>query len=319
MQASSSSCQHVLAGDNVATRAAMDPRNTRAEERDDLKSAVAPSASGIHANPSSSPPSGQDSLLNAKFALATTRALDNSKVDENDEEQGIPRKKAPDDASAAVENASDAASIRPGVVYHRHSKLEGRPRMDRDPEMCIDASESSDIPTSQRSSTTARLVEEDVQIGETSLPVSAQLVVRATPVQQLDHDRRRSRAWYGRGAVCAVLIILIAIVATTTTSRQSSKSTLHSKSQPTSTTPFAYNVFTRTKQLYDAVDVYLLAMREDESNNHADSTPLAQSNVSLTYRYPIGMWDVSRLTNFSRVLDPDRSSASFRTGTFIKI
>jgi hypothetical protein len=212
MQASSSSCQHVLAGDNVATRAAMDPRNTRAEERDDLKSAVAPSASGIHANPSSSPPSGQDSLLNAKFALAMTRALDNSKVDENDEEQGIPRKEAPDDASAAVENPSDAASIRPGVVYHRHSKLEGRPRIDRDPEMCIDASESSDIPTSQRRSSTiteeniatARLVEEDVQIGETSLPVSAQLVVRATPVQQLDHDRRRSRAWYGRGAVCAV-------------------------------------------------------------------------------------------------------------------
>jgi hypothetical protein len=169
MQASSSSYQHVLAGYNVATRAAMDPRNTRAEERDDLKSAVAPSASGIHANPSSSPPSGQDSLLNAKFALATTRALDNSKVDENDEEQGIPRKEAPDDASAAVENASDAASIRPGVAYHRHSKQEGRPRMDRDPEMCIDASESSDIPTSQRRSSTiteeniatARLVEED--------------------------------------------------------------------------------------------------------------------------------------------------------------
>jgi surface protein len=314
----------------------MDSRNARAEERDDLKSATTPSASETDATPPSPPPSGQDSLLHAKFTLAMTRALVNSNADvENDEEQGIQRKETPDDETVAtrtnVENASDASSIRPCVVYHRHSKIERRPRIDRESEMFIDASESSDIPTSQRRSSaviveniaTARLVEEETQIRETTLSVTAQstLVVRATPVQ-LDDDRRRRRrrAWYGGMAACAVVILLIAIVTaatttTTTTTRRSAKSVLPSESQPASTSPSVYSVFTSTDQLYEALDAYLMAMEEDESKT-GTSTLVAQSNVSLTYGYPIGTWDVSRLTNFSRVFDPNRSPTSVRAGTF---
>jgi surface protein len=311
----------------------MDSRNARAEERDDLKSATTPSASETDATPPSPPPSVQDSLLHAKFTLAMTRALVNSNADvENDEEQGIQRKETPDDETAAtrtnVENASDASSIRPGVVYHRHSKIERRPRIDRESEMFIDASESSDIPTSQRRSSaviveniaTARLVEEETQIRETTLPVRAQstLVVRATPVQ-LDDDRRRRRrrAWYGGMAVCTVVILLIAIVtaAATTTARRSAKSALPSELPPTSTSPSVYSVFTSTEQLYEALDAYLLVMQDDESNT-GTNTLVAQSSVSLTYGYPIGTWDVSRLTNFSRVFDPNRSPASVRAGTF---
>jgi surface protein len=298
----------------------MDSRNARAQERDDQKSAAASDANQPPSPRAAAP--GQDSLLNAKFALAMTRALDNSKVDDNDEEQGIQRKETPDDTAGRTnaENASHAGSIRPGVVYHSHSKIARRPRIDPESEVYIDASESSDIPTSQRRSSgiygeniaTARLVEEEVQIREATLPVTGQLVVKATPVQQLDHNRRRRRAWYGG---VAILIVLIAVVTATTTSRRSSKSTPPSESQPTSTAPIVYSVFTSTEQLYDAVDAYMLALREDESNT-GTNTPLAQSNVSLTYGFPIGTWDVSRLTNFSRVFDPDRSATSVRAGTF---
>jgi surface protein len=155
----------------------------------------------------------------------------------------------------------------------------------------------------------------EAQVQEANLPVTAQstLVVRATRVE-LDHSRRRRRQCLG-GIVAIAAIVLIAIVTTTTTPRRSSSSALQSGSQPTSTTPIAYSVFTSTEQLYTAVDAYMLATREDESNT-GTNTPLAQSNVSLTYGFPIGMWDVSRLTNFCRVFDTDRSTLPLRAATF---
>jgi surface protein len=279
-----------------------------------------------------SPPPGQVSLLNAKFALAVTRALGNSNVDDNNEEQGIKGKETPDHTTGSsarrtnversASHASSPPSIRLGAACNHHSKLERRPRVYQESEMYIDASESSDIPTSQTRSAmdeeniaTARLVEQ-TQIRESALPVTGQLVVRATPVQQLGHKwRRHRRPWYGGVAVCAVLVIvLIAIVRRATARlRQSSPP---SELQPTTTAPMVYSLFTTTEQLYDAVDAYMLAMEEDLRNNRADATPLAQSNVSLTYSYPIGTWDVSRLTNFSRVFDPDRSATSVRASTF---
>jgi surface protein len=51
-----------------------------------------------------------------------------------------------------------------------------------------------------------------------------------------------------------------------------------------------YHAFTSTEQLYDAVDAYLL----DNSS---------ETEVARTYGWPIGTWDVSRLTNFDRVFD----------------
>jgi surface protein len=63
----------------------------------------------------------------------------------------------------------------------------------------------------------------------------------------------------------------------------------HTCSPPTETSPF-----TTAKELYHAVDLYLA---EPENAN---------SLVALTYGHPIGTWDVSKLSDFSRVFDPDR-------------
>jgi Mycoplasma protein of unknown function, DUF285 len=54
--------------------------------------------------------------------------------------------------------------------------------------------------------------------------------------------------------------------------------------------------FTTTEELYSAVDDYL-------SGNGANTTSSA-----ITYGYPIGSWDVSRLTNFSMIFDANRQS-----------
>jgi len=54
--------------------------------------------------------------------------------------------------------------------------------------------------------------------------------------------------------------------------------------------------FTSTQELYLAVDDYF-------AGGGANNT-----NSSLKYGYPIGTWDVSQLTNFSAVFDPDRDS-----------
>jgi surface protein len=52
--------------------------------------------------------------------------------------------------------------------------------------------------------------------------------------------------------------------------------------------------FTTTEELYRAVDLYLA-----EPEN-------ADSLVAMTYGHPMGSWDVSRLSDFTRVFDPDR-------------
>jgi surface protein len=52
-------------------------------------------------------------------------------------------------------------------------------------------------------------------------------------------------------------------------------------------------------QLYEAVDAYL-----SEVDNGGFSNT---SKVAVLHGYPIGKWDVSRITNFDRVFDPDRS------------
>jgi hypothetical protein len=59
--------------------------------------------------------------------------------------------------------------------------------------------------------------------------------------------------------------------------------------------------FTSTLELYNAVDAYLNA-----TTAASDDADVAASVVARTYGHPIGTWDVSRLTDFSRVFDPDR-------------
>jgi Mycoplasma protein of unknown function, DUF285 len=57
----------------------------------------------------------------------------------------------------------------------------------------------------------------------------------------------------------------------------------------------ARNTFTSTQELKDAVDAYVV-----------DDT--ASSLVAFKYGYPIGVWDVSRLTDFSQVFDATRNT-----------
>jgi surface protein len=69
-------------------------------------------------------------------------------------------------------------------------------------------------------------------------------------------------------------------------------------SPPPSEIPRLFRSFTSTDELYQAVDIYILGLTEDPRD----------SIVARTYGYPIGTWDVSQVTNFSRVFDPDRDS-----------
>ena len=56
-----------------------------------------------------------------------------------------------------------------------------------------------------------------------------------------------------------------------------------------------FTQFTSTEQLYLAVDDYM-----------ANSTSNATFSA-ITYGYPMGTWDVSLITNFTRVFDPNRT------------
>jgi surface protein len=54
--------------------------------------------------------------------------------------------------------------------------------------------------------------------------------------------------------------------------------------------------FTTTNELYVAVDDYL-------TNSTSNATLSA-----IKYGYPMNTWDVSRITNFTRIFDPDRGA-----------
>lgn len=56
-----------------------------------------------------------------------------------------------------------------------------------------------------------------------------------------------------------------------------------------------FKAFTSTEELYVAVDDYM-------TNSTSNATFSA-----TTYGYPMGVWDVSMITNFTRVFDPDRT------------
>jgi hypothetical protein len=59
-----------------------------------------------------------------------------------------------------------------------------------------------------------------------------------------------------------------------------------------STWPPTRRAFNSTVQLYEAVDEYLAAGENPEN-----------TSVAEAFGYPIGSWDVSRITDFSRLFD----------------
>jgi len=66
---------------------------------------------------------------------------------------------------------------------------------------------------------------------------------------------------------------------------------------PAPAPPAAPIPFTSTEELYAAVDDYI-------ANGGVNTTSSA-----ITYGYPIGTWDVSGITDFTSVFDPNRGSA----------
>jgi Mycoplasma protein of unknown function, DUF285 len=60
--------------------------------------------------------------------------------------------------------------------------------------------------------------------------------------------------------------------------------------------------FASTEELYKAVHEYLNLTKIDAT------TPSNESRVALKYGYSIGTWNVSLLTDFPRVFDPNRTA-----------
>jgi Mycoplasma protein of unknown function, DUF285 len=115
-------------------------------------------------------------------------------------------------------------------------------------------------------------------------------------------------------AACSTLLVVICIVGVTVwrTSRRGKESVSLDTSpatRPPSTheptmAPAVYledgrRAFTTNQQLCAAVDEYL----ELQSKNELSET----SELSVMYGYPIGNWDVSRLTNFNHVFANNRN------------
>jgi surface protein len=103
-----------------------------------------------------------------------------------------------------------------------------------------------------------------------------------------------------------MVAVLIGTVAGVVASQSSSSSSKNADSSPSSSAggsdsgKTAAGAFTSTQQLYDAVDAYLFELE-------LNGTVALDSPVSLQYGYPMSTWDVSRITHFDRVFDPNRT------------
>jgi Mycoplasma protein of unknown function, DUF285 len=75
--------------------------------------------------------------------------------------------------------------------------------------------------------------------------------------------------------------------------------------------PTGKHAFSTTAQLYDAVDAYEASVK---ANGTADN-----SEVVEMYGFPMGSWDVSRLSDFSRVFHRDRTETLDPTAPIIGI
>jgi hypothetical protein len=85
------------------------------------------------------------------------------------------------------------------------------------------------------------------------------------------------------------------------TTPKSQKPAVDDTDDDTPTIPTSFSTFETTQELYNAVDQYYNMYMTSINQN------VWSHRVAQTYGYPIGIWDVSRLTNFSRVFDPQRS------------
>jgi hypothetical protein len=128
----------------------------------------------------------------------------------------------------------------------------------------------------------------------------------AEPVDQVNPMCSREHSVYMRLALALILVSIVGL-AVGVSHRKSSQSQAGTPVEPatlspTTTAPTSMPIivledgriaFSTRQQLYDAVDAYLLEVESGEFSNTSD--------VAALHGYPIGNWDVSRITNFDRV------------------
>lgn len=126
-----------------------------------------------------------------------------------------------------------------------------------------------------------------------------------------DPLKKRHRALFSAALIFLIcLAVVVAVVLTVSTQSSpdpSITSEIFPSTSPTMTLTPSYidqvSAFRTTEELYEAVDSYFLAYKNGTTlNATAEFTP----DVILRYG-PIGAWNVSQITNFSRVFDPERN------------
>jgi hypothetical protein len=139
--------------------------------------------------------------------------------------------------------------------------------------------------------------------------------VSPSPSNDADNDTSptKSRKILLVGAVLALVVLLVIVGGVCgsghCTQSSSSEPALLDEStpqEPESSPPPPY--FTTTQELQQAVDEYLDWLAQSEDN--IDNTTGSSSNDTLPsvgqrYGHSIGMWDVSRIADFSRLFDPN--------------
>jgi surface protein len=128
---------------------------------------------------------------------------------------------------------------------------------------------------------------------------------------ELDHKRQR---WNLYGIASCVLLLLIGIIVGVIANTRTNSSNLPIVQSTTTATinptrsnapsmapslilPSGKHAFTTTAQLYDAVDAFEASVKANDTAGN--------SEVAEMYGFPMGTWDVSRLSDFSRVFNRD--------------
>jgi Mycoplasma protein of unknown function, DUF285 len=165
-------------------------------------------------------------------------------------------------------------------------------------------------------------------IHETRLAIAAETtraeIVESSERNYADHFGTATKHFHCSAYVWMVLLGIVGVVTMTTTSvvlghgspprdspnvlgfgpafnRTAPSTAIRSKTptvSPTAWTVDGQRAFTSTLELWAAVDAYLAWRASGGETQLSD-------NVAR-YGFPIGAWDVSRVTDFTRVFDPDR-------------
>jgi surface protein len=139
-----------------------------------------------------------------------------------------------------------------------------------------------------------RIVEETIE-NITNQAVTAE-------VMNLDGDKPSSKHRAVILILTFIVIVFVVVLVAVLTTRGSA-ATKDFTTAPT-LSPTVYvdpSVFFTIEELYEAVDAYRMS-----SWNDTNQSSFELSEVAMRYGYPISSWNVSLITNFSRVFDPSR-------------